>query len=472
MEQLGFWSARSLASAVKSKQLSPLEVLDACLARADEVDPKLNALVWRNDDEARSAAKAAGEAVLRERPEDLPPFHGVPMPVKDLTPVAGWPITYGSWGAPEGTSGESELVVEALQRAGFLLTGRTNVPELGPLPVSENLRYGVTRNPWDLSLSAGGSSGGAGAVVAAGVFPVAHANDGGGSVRIPASCCGLVGFKASRGRVPARAYAWEGAVVHGALTRDVADAAALLDVVSGPDPGVWYNAPAPERPFLCEVGADPGRRRVGIVLEAPFGLPVSPVCAEAAVVAGRALEALGHVVEPTSLDLTEEFVNAFLSVANADLGDLDGIIDWEKTEPHIRAYRAAAMAVNSPTYARSVHALQRLTRTMVAAWGRDFDVLLTPTMPVEPPVAGEVLRAVHASAAGGGPSFEVLHMTVMTAGFNVTGQPAVSLPAHVSPTGVPIGVQLVGGPFSEALLFRVAAQLEAALPWAGRRPSL
>jgi amidase len=189
-------------------------------------------------------------------------------------------------------------------------------------------------------------------------------------------------------------------------------------------------------------------------------------------VAGRALEGLGHVVEPASLDLSDEFVSAFLNVANADLGDLDGVIDWEKTEPHIRAYRSAAMAIDSMTYARSVHALQRLTRTMVAAWGRDFDILLTPTMPVEPPAAGEVLRAAHAGAATASPVLEVLQMIVMTAGFNVTGQPAVSLPTHMSPAGVPVGVQLVGGPFSEALLVRVAAQLEAALPWAARRPAL
>ncbi len=478
MEPFGYWSARAVASAIRSKQVSPLEVLEACFVRADEVEPKLCALVWRNDDDARAAAKAAGEAVVHGPPEDLPPFHGVPMPVKDLTPVAGWPITYGSRAAPPGVSGESELVVEALERAGFLLTGRTNVPELGPLPVSENLRYGLTRNPWDLDKTAGGSSGGAAAVVAAGVFPAAHGNDGGGSLRIPASCCGLVGLKASRGRVPARTLSWEGAVVHGALTRDVADSAAILDVISGPDLAMWYNAPAPERPFLSEVGAGPGRLRVGLVLEAPFGLPVSPACVEAASLAGRALETLGHVVEPASLETPDEFVAAFLDVAGADFGDLDGVIDWDKAEPHIKAARAAAAAVDSMRYARSVHILQRYTRQMVRAWGRDFDLMLTPTMIVEPPSAGSVLAAVHAGAAvdaggrAGDPVLEVIQMIVMTAGINATGQPAVSLPTHVSPGGVPVGVQLVGAPFSEALLVRVAAQLEEALPWSERRPPL
>ena len=472
MGQLGFWSARAVAAAIREKQVSPVEVLEASLARADEVEPKINALVWRNDDEALTEAKAAAEAVARSRPEELPPFHGVPMPVKDVTEVAGWPITYGSRGAPEGPSAESALVVEALRRAGFLLTARTNVPELGPLPVAENVRYGVTRNPWDLDLTPGGSSGGAGAAVAAGVFSIAHANDGGGSTRIPASCCGLVGFKASRGRVPARQLAWEGAVVAGALTRDVADAAEVLDLISGPDPSQWYNAPRPERPFLSEVGEDPGRLKVGLCVEAPLGLPVSSACVAAAEEAARALESLGHAVQPARMDVPEEFVNAFLNVANADLGDAEGVIDWEKAEPHIRAYRAAAEGVDSLTYVRSVHTLQRLSSEIVARWGTEFDLLLTPTMAVEPPRAGEVLAAVHAAAETGVPVIDVFAMTALTAGFNVTGQPAVSLPTHMSPAGVPIGVQLVGGPWGEALLIRVASQLEEALPWAGRRPPL
>jgi amidase len=472
-EPLGYRSALSLAGAIRARELSPLEAVDACLARADAVDPKLNALVWRNDEEARALAKAAGEQLARSGPElELPAFFGVPLPVKDLTAVAGWPVTYGSCAAPSGPSEESELVVDAFRRAGCILTGRTNVPELGPLPVSENLRYGATRNPWDLSLTAGGSSGGAAAAVAAGMFPLAHANDGGGSTRIPASCCGVVGLKASRGRVPSRQLAWEGAVVHGAVTRDVADAAAVLDAICGPDLGQWYNAPAPERPFLAEVGADPGLLRVAVWVEAPLGLPVSSSCVEAAYEAGRALEALGHAVDEVSLEVAEEFVNAFLTVANADFGDFEGVIDWERVEPHIRVFRAAGQAVDSLTYARSVHVLQRLSRQIVARWGRDFDILVTPTMTVEPPAAGAVLQAAHAAAATGAPVLEVFQMTAFTAGFNVTGQPAISLPTHMSLGGVPIGVQLVGGPWGEALLLRVAAQLEQVLPWRDRRPVL
>lgn len=470
-EELAYASARKVAAAIKAKELSPLEVLEAALARADALNPKVNALVWRNDDEAREEAVAAGEALVRRPAGELPAFYGVPMPVKDLTAVAGWPVTYGSSAVHEEVSTESELVVEAFRRAGFLLTGRTNVPEFGALPVSENSRYGLTRNPWDLSRTAGGSSGGAAAAVAAGIFPIAHANDGGGSTRIPASCCGLVGLKASRGRVPARQLSWEGAVVHGVVARDVADVASVLDLVCGPDLLQWYNAPAPERPFLSEVGADPGRLRVGLWVEAPLGLPVDPECAEAVREAARALEALGHTVEPVTIEVGEEFVNAFLNVANADLGDLEGLVDWERAEPHIRAYRDGAKAVDSLTYARSVHVLQRLSRQIAGRWGRDFDILLTPTMAVEPPGAGSVLKAAHDAAATGAPVLEVFAMTAFTAGFNVTGQPAVSLPTHMSPAGVPVGVQLVGGPFGEALLLKVAAQLEQALPWEGRRPA-
>lgn len=471
---LGHGSALALAAAIKAKELSPFEALDACLARVDEVNPKVNAVVWRNDEQARDVARAAGERLCgASRQVGLPPFFGVPMPVKDLTAVAGWPVSYGSSALLQsGPSPESELVIEAFQRAGFILAGRSNVPELGPLPVSENLRYGLTRNPWDLSLTAGGSSGGAAAAVAAGMFPVAHANDGGGSTRIPASCCGLVGLKASRGRVPARQLSWEGAVVHGALTWDVADAAAVLDVICGPDRGQWYNAPLPERPFLEEVGADPGRLRVGLCVEGPLGLPVSPACSEAARQAALALEGLGHDISLVSLDVTEEFVNAFLNVANADLGDFEGIVDWEKVEPHIKAFRAAAHEVDSLSYARCVHVLQRHSRAIVARWGSDFDILVTPTMAVEPLAAGAVLEAAHAAAATGSPVLEVFQMTAFTAGFNVTGQPAISLPTHMSAAGVPIGVQLVGSPWGEATLLRVAAQLEQSLPWQGRRPTL
>lgn len=467
-----FPTALALSRAMQDREVSPVEVMEATLARVDEVNGRLNAVIWRNDDQALAEARQASERLAREDPGELPPMLGVPLPIKDLTPVAGWPVTYGSFAAPEGPSEESELVVEAFRRAGFVLTGRTNTPEFGPITAAENLRYGITRNPWDLGLTPGGSSGGAAAATASGMFVLAHANDGGGSIRIPASCCGLVGLKVSRGRVPSLVTGWEGGAVEGVVTRDVADTAAVLDLICGPDPLCWYNAPAPERPYLEEVGADPGRLRVGVVTRAPFGLGLDPDCELAARRAGEALEGLGHGVEEADFSVPEEFVTHFLTVVNCGLADYEGI-DWDRAEPHVRANRRAAQAVDSLSYVASVHRLQRLTRQMMSRWGSEFDLLVTPTMAITPPRAGEILAAVHKGASeGGGPALQVFQMAVFTSGFNMSGQPAISLPLHQTAAGVPVGVQLVGEPFGEARLLRVAAALEQALPWAQRRPAL
>src|SRR4051794_1227168 len=230
--------ALELAAALRRRELSAVELLDACLAAVDAHNGEVNAIVWRDDEGARAAARHADAAL--ERGDDAA-FLGVPLPIKDLTPVAGWPVTYGSRGGPTEPSAGGELTTEAYRRAGFVLCGRTNTPEFGPLTVTENLRYGVTRNPWDLERTPGGSSGGAAAAVASGMFPIAHATDGGGSIRIPAACCGLVGLKPSRGRVPRVAQSWLGGVVEGAVTHTVADTAAILDVLSGPDRDAWYN---------------------------------------------------------------------------------------------------------------------------------------------------------------------------------------------------------------------------------------
>jgi amidase len=459
-------TARATAAAIRRREVSPLEVLDACLARVDAVNDALNVVIWRNDDEARDAARTAGDVVVNSDVNDLPPFHGVPIPIKDLSEVAGWPVTYGSWSAQDTPSATSDLVVEALQRAGFVLTCRTNTPEFGLLLVAENDRYGISRNPWDLDRTPGGSTGAA-AAVAGGLFPIAHGGDGAGSLRVPASCCGLVGLKVSRGRVPALVNHWEGAAVPGVLTHDVADTAAVLDLICGPDRLQWYNAPPPERPFIEEAGANPGRLRVGLMEEAPLGFPVDQPCTDAVRGAAAALEELGHHVDRVGYQVPDEVLVAFLNVVNSDLGGYD--VDWEKTEPHVRGAREAAGAVDSLVYERSVYELQRWSREFVAQWDRDFDILISPTICTEPPKAGEVLAAAHEAKAT---PIQVLQMAVFTSGFNMSGQPAISLPTHMAPSGLPIGVQLVAGPWQEGQLFRVAAQLEEALPWAGRRPAL
>ncbi|MGH3637047.1 MAG: amidase, partial [Mycobacterium sp.] len=241
---LSYATAREIAEAVRSRRVSPVEVLEGCLARIDEVDGRVNAVIWRNDDEARAAARSAEDAVVHTDPADLPPFHGVPIPIKDLTAVAGWPVTYGSWAAPEGVSGETEMIVDAFRRAGFVLTARTNTPEFGPITAAENDRYGITRNPWDLDRIPGGSSGGSAVAVLAGLCPLAIGTDAGGSIRIPASFCGILGFKPSFGRVAAYPPSAFGDVAHvGPMARSIEDAALMLDAIKGPDSRDWHSLP-------------------------------------------------------------------------------------------------------------------------------------------------------------------------------------------------------------------------------------
>src|SRR3954470_15224724 len=324
--------ALELAAALRRRELSSAELVDACLEAVDARNGDVNAIVWRDDEAARAAARHADEHLARGT--DVA-FLGVPLPIKDLTPVAGWPVTYGSRGGPSGVSEEGELTTDALRRAGFVLCGRTNTPEFGPITVTENERYGITRNPWDLERTPGGSSGGAAAAVAAGMFPVAHATDGGGSIRIPAACCGLVGLKPSRGRVPRRAQGWLGGVVEGAVTHTVADTAAVLDVLSGPDRNAWYNAPAPDRPFLEEAGRDCAPLRIGLMDHGPSGMPVDPACVEAARRAAAALEEQGHEIVPADVPtLNEEIIGPFLVVIKASLAEYEGG-DWDKAQQNI-----------------------------------------------------------------------------------------------------------------------------------------
>jgi amidase len=301
------------------------------------------------------------------------------------------------------------------------------------------------------------------------MFAMAHATDGAGSIRVPASCCGLVGLKASRGRVPSRILAWEGGAVEGVVTHDVADAAAVLDLICGPDRGQWYNPPSPVRPFTAAVAAGAGHLRVGVVSSAPFGLEVDSECREAVHTTALTLEGMGHEIIPTELILPEEVVAAALATINAGIADFEDI-DWEKTELHTQTTRRNAQSVNSLEYVAAVHAIQRFTREFVKAWTRDFDVLLTPTMTVIPPRAGSVLDA--ADAAAGAPPLEVVQMNILAAGFNATGQPAVSLPMHMAANGLPVGVQLVGGPWDEWTLISISAELEQASGWRNRVPPL
>jgi amidase len=460
-------SALELADALRRREVSAVELLDACLAAVDQRNPDLNAVIWRNDEQARTAAQAADR---RLADGEQAPFLGVPLPIKDLTPVAGWPVTFGSRGAPAGVSEESELVVDALIAGGFVLCGRTNTPEFGLITVAENSRYGITRNPWDASRSPGGSSGGAAAAVAAGMFPVAHANDGGGSIRIPASYCGLVGLKPSRGRVPRLAQSWLGAVVEGVVARTVADSAAVLDTIAGVDPLAWYNAPASSGPFAEETRTPPGQLRIGLMAQAPAGMPTEESCSAAARAAAAALEELGHsVVEVEVPTISEELMPPFILLTQGGLADYEGV-DWSAVEPHIAHQRRSSGEAGAYDYNLAARTLELLSRRELVRWGRDFDVLLTPTSAILPPLAGAVLETQHAAPTE--PVLDVVASVAFTAFGNVTGLPAISLPLAQTDAGLPVGVQLVGGPWQEATVIRLSAQLEEASPWAARRPSL
>ena len=460
-------SALELAAGLRERHFSSVELLDACLAAVDRLNPTLNAVTWRDDAGARAAAQEADRLIAAGGQS---PFLGVPIPVKDLTPVAGWPVTYGSHGAPEAPSETSELVVDALARAGFVLCGRTNTPAFGVITAAENLRHGITRNPWDTNRSPGGSSGGAASAVAGGMFPIAHANDGGGSIRIPASYCGLVGLKPSRGRVPRLAQSWLGAVVEGVVTRTVADSAAVLDAIAAVDPLAWYNAPAPARPFAQETAATPPALRIGLMAQAPLGMPTDQACTAAARAAAAALEGLGHSVQEVEVPtISEEMIPPFIALTQAGLADYDGV-DWAAVEPHIAHQRKASGELSAYEFALAARNLELLSRRELVRWGRDFDILVTPTSAILPPVAGSIMEAQH--AAPDQPVLDVVASVAFTAFGNVTGLPAVSLPLHWTDAGLPVGVQLVGGPWQEALLISLAAQLERAMPWDARTPSL
>ncbi len=467
-----FCSALELAAAIREKKVSPVEAVDAYLGRIDRLNVDLNAVTWRRDDDVRKEAKQAEDALMRG--EAKGPFFGVPIPIKDLTDVAGWPITFGSRAAINRVASWTAAVVSALKRAGFLLLCRTNTPEFGILPVTENQAYGATCNPWDVSRTPGGSSGGSAACVAAGLAPIAHGNDGGGSLRIPGSCCGLVGLKSSRGRVswgPMVCDVMHGGAVEGVVARSVADSAAVLDAISEPDPYAWYNAPRPERPYLEEVGAKPGRLRIAFTTEAPTGVPVDEECVKAVQRTVALLEELGHEVFEGKPDWPEpsDILPSFMTVWNTGLAYWD-VEDWDKIEPLSATMRAQAAATDSLSYVRGVAQLQMFSRRMVACWGRDFDLLVTPTLATLPPEIGALYEGAEDDPMM--PIFKAAEMAAFTPLFNVTGQPAVSLPLHWTDDGIPVGVHLVAGPWDESLLVRVSSQLEEAAPWRERRPSL
>ncbi len=473
-----FLDATDQAELVRRGSASPAELVDDAINRIEKLNPELNAVIRTRFDEAR--AEAAG-------PLPDGPFRGVPLVLKDLLAYSANEEVHEGMRVLKDAhyvAPADQEITRRFRAAGFVVVGRTNTPELGILPTTEPDAYGPTRNPWDPRRSTGGSSGGSAAAVASGMVPVGHANDGGGSIRIPASECGLVGLKPSRARVPLGPEFGDvmaGLVCELAVTRSVRDAAAVLDAVAGPQPGDPYAAPPPARAYRDEVGADPGRLRIGVQTDAFAGNgPVHPDCIAAAEHAARLLESLGHHVEPTRVTALDapEFVGHFLNVWAAGTAyDVDHYwpqrlgkaIGPDDVEPLTWALADMGRAVDAATFLAARQWLQACGREVARWYETGFDLLLTPTLAEPPPLLGELASPPDNPLAG---LLRAAALVPFTPAFNVTGQPGVSVPLHWNDEGLPIGVQLVATIGREDVLIRVASQLEAAEPWAHRLPKI
>lgn len=460
-------SALDIAASIRDGERTATEVLDEHLDAIDRLNPPLNAVCLRDDERARAQAAAIDMEIAHGRAAQLGPFAGVPMLIKDLNDVAGWPTTYGSRATSTEPAERDELAVGRLRAAGFVLSGKTTTPEFGTISMTESELFGATRNPWNTDHTPGGSSGGAGAAVASGMLPAAHSSDGGGSIRIPASCNGLVGLKCSRHRISAWATKMTGGSTQGVVTRTVADAAAITDVMAGADPGAWEVAPPLARPLAEEVGSDPGVLRIRVATDNALGVQPAPACVEAVEQAASVLAELGHTIDrtPTPWPDPGGFLTGFLTVWATISAGID-LVDESLLEPHNKANRDAAIATNAIAFSEAVMDLQGHSRGFTAAFGRDFDVLLTPTMAVEPPEVGSIWAGSENDPSA--PLTNSTPMAAYTALFNVTGQPAISLPVGMSNEGLPVGVQIAAPPFGEAALVGLAAQMESVIRWQER----
>ncbi|MGQ0803808.1 MAG: amidase [Actinomycetota bacterium] len=474
-DDLSLLDATAQAELVAAGDISPLELVDAAINRIEKVNPELNAVIHPLFDKARTAARG----------ELAGPFRGVPAVVKDLDgSSAGDPCHMGNKLLKEvgWVDDHDSYLFAKLRAAGFVFVGKTNTPEFGLQPTCEPLAYGPTHNPWNTERGPGGSSGGSGAAVASGMVPVGHAGDGGGSIRIPGSACGIFGLKPSRGRVsmgPDAGESWAGYVARHVVTRSVRDSAAVLDVLAGEMPGDPYTAPPPARPFAEEVGPDPGRLKVGLLTRAPGEMvPTHPDCVAAADDAGKLLESLGHHVEPASpaaIDesaLMEKFMVILTTWVVHDLEETarraGRAVEAADVEPLTWAYGEIGRTHSSAAYVEAVNALHAWSRRTAAWWHDDgYDILLTPTMAEPPPVLGDLVPPADNPFEG---AARATAFATYTAPFNVTGQPAMSVPLFMSPDGLPIGVHFVAAMNREDVLFRLASQLETARPWADRRP--
>jgi len=457
--------AVGLAGLVAKGEVTAGELLETALARAAEVNPKINAVTLDLGAEARKAPAGQG------------PLAGVPYLLKDLgAALAGTPTSGGSRVFAEIPAAADSSLTRLYKAAGLNIFGKTNTPEFGLWPFTEPELLGVCRNPWDLERTPGGSSGGAAAAVAAGIVPAAHASDGGGSIRTPASCCGLFGMKPSRGRVSFApgGEGWAGASIQHAVTRSVRDSAVLLDIACRPQPGDPYFVAPPARPFAEEVRQAPGRLRIAFTDAALQSDALDPECAAAVRETARLCESLGHAVEEVTVPGDHAAMQAaagqVIAASVAAMLDAEAdrrgrpIADDEIEAPTLATYRRG-QGVKGPDYVRGVQTLHAYGRAMATLF-ETCDVLLTSTLGQPAIPIGWILSEPRLIAE------RLFRFMPNTQGFNNTGQPAMTVPLAWSRGGLPIGLQFVGRLGDEATLFRLAGQLEQARPWFDRVPGL
>jgi amidase len=464
--------ATAQAELVRRGEVTAREVVEAAIKRIEKLNPQLNAVITPMFDLVLETAS---------RPLPAGPFTGVPFLLKDLQAAfEGVPMSAGSrWLREFKPKGDSELV-KRYKRAGLVIIGKTNTPEFGLLPTTEPAAFGATRNPWDLTRTPGGSSGGSAAAVAAGLTAFAHANDGGGSIRIPASCCGLFGLKPTRGRNPLGPHfgdIFSGLVVEHAVTRSVRDSAVLLDATAGYDPGDPYIAPVPARPFAQEVGTPPGKLRIAFSTQAYTSVPVHPDCLAAVHDAAQLCVELGHEVTEAAPQLHGEMLSkAFFTVWAAGCAwSIDSYafaVGRKPNDDEIELLTRVMIGIgrkrSAPEYLLAVQTLQIFARR-IAQFMEAYDLFLTPVM-AEPPVPLGTFAATPDDAMAGMKRSGLF--APFTALQNMTGQPAMSVPLYWNSEGLPIGVQFTARYGDEATLFRLAAQLEAARPWADKHPAI
>ncbi len=462
--------ATDLVDLVARGELSALEVLEEAIERAERVNPRLNALVYPWYDHAR-------ERIRDGLPEG--PLHGVPFLLKDLyQDYEGQKQSNGCRALAGTVAGQDGEMVARYKAAGLSIFGRTASPEFGLSTTTESALHGRTRNPWNPELTSGGSSGGASSMVAAGVLPIANASDGGGSIRVPASCTGLFGLKPTRGRNPMGPLVGEGwsglATVH-AISRSVRDSALLLDCTAGPDVGAPYWAAPPERPFIEEVGREVAGMKAAVVRQAWFGVETHPDCLEAVDAAAGLCRGLGLEVEEASLPIPRALLDADMQIIYSNAREtvemVGQIIGRPATDEDVEKNNLAMARRDRSTgtdYVRALNGIHALGR-LVGRFFLDFDLLITPTMPVPPMPLGLLSPSREDAEAQWR---DVMRTIAFTSVFNASGNPAASVPLHWNRDGLPIGVQFVAPYGDEAALFRIASALEQAAPWARRRPPI